>query len=352
MTRRRQPQADAAARPVPLRPGKIPGSDRAVRHQERPLRPDRTAGRESASQAGSAKAHRDYGVMVEMRPPETYEALIRVIHDRYEEMSKSYQTIAIYLTQNPNDVAVISVNAIAEKCGVHASGFVRFAQSLGYEGFKELQAVFRRRLSTAAPGFEARVKALAEELGAREDNSETSFLRDLVVRDISSLQDLLTGTTVEQISEAVDLMEKADTIYLIGQLRSMPVVELLRYVLTMLGKRTVLLDAGGGLATHMARVIRSADLLFAVSFRFYANEVVNVVEETAARGVPIVAISDSTLSPLAKNTQVLFAVPEHEYTFSRSLAAPMCLAQALIVTLASRLQKEPDRPRIPTVTQR
>jgi DNA-binding MurR/RpiR family transcriptional regulator len=64
----------------------------------------------------------------------------------------------------------------------------------------------------------------------------------------------------------------------------------------------------------------------------------------AARGVPIVAISDSTLSPLAKNSRVLFAVPEHEYTFSRSLAAPMCLAQALTIAHAWRLQTEADRP--------
>jgi len=133
--------------------------------------------------------------MKENGRPNTYEALIRVIHDRFEQMSKSYQEIATYLTQNPNDVAVISAHAIAEKCGVHPSSFVRFAQYLGYDGFKELQAVFQRRLSTAAPGFDARIKALEVELGAREDRSETSFLRDLVVRDISSLQDLLTGTT-------------------------------------------------------------------------------------------------------------------------------------------------------------
>ncbi len=291
-------------------------------------------------------------MMTGKRPPETYEALIRMIHDRHADMSKSYQRIAVYLTQNPNDVAVLSVSAIAEKCGVHASGFVRFAQSLGYKGFKELQAVFQRRLSTAAPGFDARIKALQEELGAREDQSEVGFLRDLVVRDISSLQDLLTGISAKQIAEAVGLLEAADTIFLIGQLRSSPVVELLRYVLTMLGKRCVLLDPGGGLATHMAKTIRPTDLLFAVSFRFYATEVVNVVEEAAGRAVPIVAISDSTLSPLAKNARVLFAVPEHEYTFSRSLAAPMCLAQALCITLASRLQEDPGRPRIPIVTQR
>jgi len=131
----------------------------------------------------------------------------------------------------------------------------------------------------------------------------------------------------------------------------MPVVDLLRYILTMLGKRCVLLDPGGGLATHMARAIRKTDVLLAVSFRFYATEVVNIVDETAERKIPIIAISDSTLSPLAKAASVLLAVPEHQYTFSRSLAAPMCLAQALTIALAARLQKNPVNPRIPTVTE-
>jgi len=62
-------------------------------------------------------------------------------------------------------------------------------------------------------------------------------------------------------------------------------------------------------------------------------------------------MSDSTLSPLARQARVLFTVPEHDYTFSRSLAAPMCLAQALVVALAARVQGNPDSPRIPTVTE-
>lgn len=283
------------------------------------------------------------------RPPETYEELIRLIHDRYDDMSKSYQKIALYLTQNPNDVAVLSVNAIGAKCGIHASSFVRYAQSLGYKGFKELQIVFQRRLSTAAPGFDARVKALEAELGGAREG-DIGLLRDLVARDVASLQDLLASIDPSAIASAADLLEGADTVYLIGQLRSAPVVDLLRYVLTMLGKRTVLLDASGGLATHMAKLARTSDLLFLVSFRFYATEVVNVAEETAARDVPIIAITDSTLSPFAKLAEVLFAVPEHEYTFSRSLAAPMCLAQALCIALAARLQKDGDAPRIPVVT--
>ena len=282
-------------------------------------------------------------------PPESYEELITLIHDRYDSMSKSYQKIALYLTQNPNDVAVLSVNAIGAKCGIHASSFVRYAQSLGYRGFKELQAVFQRRLTTAAPGFDARVKALETELGGAREG-EMGLLADLVARDVASLQELMASIDPDALARAAELLEGADTVYLIGQLRSAPVVDLLRYVLTMLGKRTVLLDASGGLATHMAKVARPTDLLVVVSFRFYATEVVNVSEETARRGVPILAITDSTLSPYAKLAQVLFAVPEHEYTFSRSLAAPMCLAQALCVALAARLQTDSAAHRIPVVT--
>jgi len=289
------------------------------------------------------------GQMASYHPPESYEDLIKLIHDRYDDMSKSYQKIALYLTQNPNDVAVLSVNAIGAKCGIHASSFVRYAQSLGYKGFKDLQTVFQRRLTTAAPGFDARVRALESELGGVREG-EIGFLADLVTRDVASLQELLASVDPDQLSRAAELLEGADTVYLIGQLRSAPVVELLRYVLTMLGKRTVLLEASGGLATHMAKVARPTDVLFVVSFRFYATEVVNVAEETASRGVPILAITDSTLSPYAKLAQVLFAVPEHEYTFSRSLAAPMCLAQALCVAMAARLQKDGNAPRIPVVT--
>ena len=289
--------------------------------------------------------------MLRSAMPPDYEALIRLIHERYDDMSKSYQKIALYLTQNPNDVAVLSVHAIAERCEVHASNVVRFAQALGYDGFKALQSLFQKRLTTAALGFEARIKALESELGARTNHTERGFLHDLVVRDIASLQSLLVDIDEADLKKAVSLLEKAEVIYLIGQLRSSPVADLMRYILTMLGKRCALLDPGGGLATHMARAIRKTDLLFAVSFRFYATEVVNIVEEAARRKVPVIAISDSTLSPLAKSATVLFAVPEHEYTFSRSLAAPMCLAQALTVALAARLQGNSENPRIPTVTQ-
>ncbi len=284
------------------------------------------------------------------KPPPNYEALTQAIEADYDALSRTFQQIGRYLTQNPNDIAMQSINALADRCGVHASSLVRFAQHFGYSGFKELQAIFQARLAIAAPGFESRINALKAELKLHKGRAKGP-LGDLVARDIASLQDLLTQTSEEQIARAVALMAGAETIYLAGQLRSAPIAVFLRYVLTMLGRRAVLLDADGGLATEMAKMMTPRDLLFAISFRFYAKEVVAISERAAADNVPIVAISDSRLSPLAKTAAVLFEVPEDEYTFSRSLAAPMCLAQSLLVSLAARLQEGDTEPRIPILTR-
>lgn len=284
-------------------------------------------------------------------PPNDFEALVLLIHERFESMSKSYQQISRFLTQNPNEVAVHSVNSIAQRCGVHASSFVRFAQALGYTGFKDIQLLFQKRLETAAPGFDARVRALERELENRDDLTDFGFLRDLVVKDIASLQSLLDDIDPEQLSHAADLLGEASTIYLLGQLRSAPVVEFLRYMLTMIGKRCVILDPSGGLATHMAKTMTKQDVLIAVSFRYYATEVVSIVNDAREQAIKMVAISDSTLSPLAKSADCFFEVPEHSHTFSRSIAAPSCVAQAIVLATAARLQSGSTQPKIPTVTQ-
>ena len=292
----------------------------------------------------------DVPTLTDAKPPTEYEALVQRIQDEYEGLSRSFQSIARYLTQNPNDVVIQSINDIAARCSVHPSSLVRFAQSLGYEGFKDLKELFNRRLATAAPGFEARVNALKDELQRHRRGSPKGFLGDLVARDTTTLQDLYNNTTEEDLVQTAELLEKARTIYVVGQLRSAPIAEFLRYVLTMLDRQVVLLDANGGLATHMARVMRPDDVLFAISFRFYAKEVVSIVETAYANNIPVIAISDGNLSPLAKCARVLFSVPEGEYAFSRSLAAPMCLAQALMVTLAARLQRDSE-PQIRIVTE-
>lgn len=284
--------------------------------------------------------------------PRNYEGIVNRITDEYQSLSPRFQQVARYFTQNPNVVALESINAIASKCGTHPSSLVRFAQSFGYSGFKEMQAVFQTRLATAAPGFQERISALETELTRYTGDGSRGFLRDLVVRDIAALQGLLEGTGEEALTQAARHLSRANTIYIAGQLRSEPIASFLRYLLTMLRRRVVLLDPAGGLAQEMAATMGDQDVLVAIAFRHYANEVVAIADMAAPRETPTIVITDSPLSPLAKRAQTLFTVPEDEYTFSRSLAAPMCLVQCIAVATAAVLQPSGNEaPRIPTVTE-
>jgi DNA-binding MurR/RpiR family transcriptional regulator len=284
--------------------------------------------------------------------PKNYEGIVNLIAQEYPNLSQGFQQIARFFTQNPNVIALESINAIAAQCGTHPSSLVRFAQNFGYSGFKELQAVFQTRLATAAPGFRERLSALESELSRNEESGNLGYLRQLVVRDIAALQDLLEGVAEDDLAATARLLANAETIYIAGQLRSEPIASFLRYVLTMLRRRVVLLDPAGGLAQEMAATISDRDVLVAIAFRHYAKEVVAIADVAVSSAAPIIAITDSQLSPLAKDARVLFTVPEDEYTFSRSLAAPMCLVQCIAVATAALLQPTRDEtPRIPTVTE-
>jgi DNA-binding MurR/RpiR family transcriptional regulator len=286
------------------------------------------------------------------KTPKNYEGIVNLITREYANLSAGFQQIARFFTQNPNVIALESINSIAAQCGTHPSSLVRFAQNFGYSGFKELQAVFQTRLATAAPGFRERLSALESELSRNEEKGNLGYLRQLVVRDIAALQDLLEGVAEQDLVATARLLVEAETIYIAGQLRSEPIASFLRYVLTMLRRRVVLLDPAGGLAQEMATTMTDRDVLVTIAFRHYAKEVVAISEVAVGNSAPIVAITDSQLSPLAKDARVLFTVPEDEYTFSRSLAAPMCLVQCIAIATAALLQPSRDAPpRIPTVTE-
>ncbi len=285
-------------------------------------------------------------------PHDNYEQIVNEITQRYPQLSERHQQAARYITQNPNTVALESINAVAAKCGMHPSVLVRFAQVFGYSGFKQMQSVFQTRLATAAPGYNERITALETDLKKNDEKGSLGFLQSLVIRDIATLQELLTNVAEADLDETATLLKDAETIYIAGQLRSEPVASLMRYMLTMLNRRVVMLDSSGGLAPQMANNMRDNDVLIAIAFRHYAKEVIAIADDAGTRGIPVIAITDGQLSPLAKNARVLFTIPEEEYSFSRSLAAPVCLAQSIAMALAAALQPGHAQPRIETITER
>ena len=124
------------------------------------------------------------------------------------------------------------------------------------------------------------------------------------------------------------------TVYLAGVRRAFPVAAYLAYSLSHVEKRAFLLDGVAGMTSEQSWMLGPEDVVIAVSFRPYAQETVAVAKTATANGSPLIAISDSRLSPVAKDAAVCFEIKDAEVRQFRSLTASMCLAQTLVISYA------------------
>ena len=150
-------------------------------------------------------------------------------------------------------------------------------------------------------------------------------------KSIDALQEKLEP---EKLDRAVETLAKAETVYLLGLRRSFPITSYMSYAFGKLGVRNVLIDAIGGLAQEELGFASKRDCVLAISFTPYASETVALAQAAAARGVPMVAITDSGFSPLAPLSQIWFEVAEANFEGFRSMAATLSLAMTLTVAVA------------------
>ena len=84
------------------------------------------------------------------------------IEQEFSSLSKRLQEVARYVIDNPNTIAFGTVASIAKAAGVHASTLVRFAHAFGFEGFSDMQQLFKDKMMVASPNYEARIKSVQE----------------------------------------------------------------------------------------------------------------------------------------------------------------------------------------------
>jgi hypothetical protein len=110
----------------------------------------------------------------------------------------------------------------------------------------------------------------------------------------------------QTFEEAVRILARAETIYLIGLRRSYPIVSYMSYALGTLGVRTVVVGSPNGIDRESFSFAGPRDAALAVSFSPYAPTTVEYTRQVAGQNTLLVAITDNPFSPLAFKTGVWF----------------------------------------------
>ncbi len=286
--------------------------------------------------------------------PPTVDGLFQRIAEGYEALPRQLKSVAGYLEQHRSSVLVDRVSDIAERCGVHPSAVVRFAQHFGFAGFSDLQAVFRQAYTeTVAPhlSYQQRIRRLAgKKRAAGEPLGGAAVAREFIAGSRAGLDDLANGLDDAAFNAAVELLARADTIYVAGVRRSYAVASYTTYALQHTRKRVVQISGLGGMLRHQVHGIRPGDVLFAVTFAPYGRETQFCARVARQQGADVLLVTDNRLSALAKGARVVLAVKESRVFAFRSLTNTVSLCQALFIALALRLEITIEETRDPGET--
>ena len=277
------------------------------------------------------------------KAPTTAEEFRELLLQRYDQLSKRLKQVGRYVLDEPNDVALETLSVIAERSGVQPSAIVRFAQTFGFAGATQMQRLFRDSLlaTRTAVGYGERVRRFSESVS--QTAAGDGLLTEFIEGNVLALNNLRETIAEQDIRQAVQHIAKANVVHVAGFRRAFPIAAYLAYSLQQLGKHVQFIDGVGGLSRPQANTIEKKDLLIAVSFQPYASETIEISEIAVRKGATILAISDSRVSPIAKSATVALQVRDSEVRSFRSLAASMCLAQALAIGFAFESERKAGR---------
>ena len=253
--------------------------------------------------------------------------------EAFDGLSPRLRQAARYLLDHPEEVAFNSMRTLAAHAQVPPATLVRLARSLGYGGYQELREPFRQRLSGRAAGFTARARELQAQ--RREDETEI-LLRDIVAADTVNLQQSFTDVGADRLAACADMLAEARRIYVVGVRSCYPIAFYFQYAWNMFHDDAVLLASGGGTFADALRRIGGEDVLLAISFHPYSRETVQAVEFASARDARVIAVTDSSLSPLARGASEALVVANKSPSFFQSLVGALSVSQALIAILVAR----------------
>lgn len=273
----------------------------------------------------------------DVTPPKDLNDFRTLLLEERQRFTRKTLEAGGYALSHPHDVALNPVSHLAEQSGIAATSFVRLAKAMGFNGFSDMQKVFRAPLQRAAPAtLEDRIRHSRGEQVVPDPDDLDALTRSFSLANMASLDHLAERVGTLPLAETVDSILAARVVYVMGVDRSFAAASYLSYALNRAGVQSIqILGLGSAIEDHAA-VMAPDDLLIAISFPPYADDTVNVTRLVRQRGNPIVAITDNHVSPITERCTHLLTIEDAEFHGFRSVAALMTVVQSLMMGIAYR----------------
>jgi DNA-binding MurR/RpiR family transcriptional regulator len=266
-----------------------------------------------------------------------HQTLSAYIRARFDDFSRSQKDVAQYIVDHLDEVAFQTAEELARRANTSSSTVVRFSQALGFEGFPELQTSareeFRRRVAAGAghaPNGNGASNA-APLFSLDQSEFETAVAADHV-----NVEETARRISRRDVEAAIDAISQARRVLIAGTDQMAFFASYLRHLLMLLDLQAELVASPSQEALSRLGRIDSETLVIGLSAGRPHPLVVRAMKLARHRKARTVAITDATLSEVAKLAQTRLYYSSNSPAYVRSHTALLSMIQALAYGVYSR----------------
>jgi DNA-binding MurR/RpiR family transcriptional regulator len=275
--------------------------------------------------------------------PETshgHQALSGYIKARFDEFSRSQKDVAQYIVDHLDEAAFQTAEELARRANTSSSTVVRFSQALGFEGFPELQQAardeYRRRVGQV--GVATETLAAATPLFSLD---HTEFEAALAA-DHVNVEDTAHKLSRSDVEAAVDAIVSAEKVLIAGTDQMAFFASYLRHLLMLLDLRAEIVASPSQEALGRLSRIDATTLVVGLSAGRPHPLITRTMKLARHRKAPTLAITDATLSEVARLARIRLYYSSNTPAFVRSHTALLSLIQALAYGVYARDAQQYD----------
>ena len=242
--------------------------------------------------------------------------------ERIELLSIKRQEIIRPILEHPREYVLLSVRAMAKRLHTDPATVVRIVRGLGFASYRD----FQRHLHDLSIAFATSLDTMQS--GGRVTNMP-AYVRDALEQDLKNLHGLKNSLDAPRLVSLAKRFYDARRIVLLAGDLAATLADYLEYQITLLGLPVFTATSAGRIA-HLVRTVNKRDLVLAISFRRGLRQTVEGVHSARARHAYCVGITDTYVSPLARECDEVFLASVESTSYGASYAAPVALVNAIL----------------------
>jgi DNA-binding MurR/RpiR family transcriptional regulator len=270
-------------------------------------------------------------------PTGGHQALSAYIRARFDEFSRSQKDVAQYIVDHLDEAAFQTAEELARRASTSSSTVVRFSQALGFEGFPELQQAARDEYRRRPPGANGTIAASAPLFSLDHTEFEAALAADHV-----NVEDTAHKLSRSSVESAIDAIASAEKVLIAGTDQMAFFASYLRHLLMLLDLRAEIVASPSQEALGRLSRIDERTLVIGLSAGRPHPLITRTMKLARHRRAPTLAITDATLSEVARLARIRLYYSSNTPAFVRSHTALLSIIQALAYGVYARDAQQYD----------